>query len=175
MQNKLHWAITGQTAAELIYSSADATKIHMGLATWKHAPKGKSVPILSGEWGYSAAWHNYTEEIQGRMLPRQWLTNLSNEVPLSIWYDWHDDGTDPKEGEHHFGTVAHAEFAGRDPLYDPKPAYLAARRQLGPIWRKHFGNHYPAMSMIFVVDLLDNPGKIELEATAVIPRDAAQG
>jgi hypothetical protein len=41
VQNKLHWAITGQTAAELIYSSADATKIHMGLATWKHAPKGK--------------------------------------------------------------------------------------------------------------------------------------
>ena len=41
VQNKLHWAITGQTAAELIYSSADATKIYMGLATWKHAPDGK--------------------------------------------------------------------------------------------------------------------------------------
>jgi enamine deaminase RidA (YjgF/YER057c/UK114 family) len=51
-----------------------------------------------------------------------------------------------------------------------KPAYMAARKQLGAIWRKHFGTHYPAMSMIFVVDLLDNPGKIELEATAVIPR-----
>lgn len=41
VQNKLHWAITGQTAAELIYGSADATKVHMGLATWKHAPEGK--------------------------------------------------------------------------------------------------------------------------------------
>ena len=41
VQNKLHWAITGQTAAELIYSSADATKIYMGLTTWKHAPDGK--------------------------------------------------------------------------------------------------------------------------------------
>ena len=41
VQNKLHWAITGQTAAELIYSSADATKIFMGLTTWKHAPEGK--------------------------------------------------------------------------------------------------------------------------------------
>jgi enamine deaminase RidA (YjgF/YER057c/UK114 family) len=51
-----------------------------------------------------------------------------------------------------------------------KPAYLAARRQLGPIWRRHMGEHYPAMSMIFVADLLDNPGKIELEATAVLPR-----
>ena len=50
-----------------------------------------------------------------------------------------------------------------------KPAYMAARRQLGAIWRELIGNHYPAMSMIFVVDLLDNPGKIELEATAVVP------
>jgi enamine deaminase RidA (YjgF/YER057c/UK114 family) len=50
-----------------------------------------------------------------------------------------------------------------------KPAYLAARAQLGAIWKRHMGRHYPAMSMIFVSDLLDNPGKIELEATAVVP------
>jgi enamine deaminase RidA (YjgF/YER057c/UK114 family) len=50
-----------------------------------------------------------------------------------------------------------------------KPAYLAARRELGAIWRRHMGDHYPAMSMIFVADLLDSPGKIELEATAVVP------
>jgi enamine deaminase RidA (YjgF/YER057c/UK114 family) len=50
-----------------------------------------------------------------------------------------------------------------------KPAYLAARRELGAIWRKLMGTHYPAMSMIFVSDLLDSPGKIELEATAVLP------
>ena len=51
-----------------------------------------------------------------------------------------------------------------------KPAYLAARKELGAIWRRIMGAHYPAMSMIFVSDLLDNPGKIELEATAVLPR-----
>ncbi len=50
-----------------------------------------------------------------------------------------------------------------------KPAYLAARPELGRIWRRHMGKHFPAMSMIFVSDLLDNPGKIELEATAVVP------
>ena len=50
-----------------------------------------------------------------------------------------------------------------------KPAYLAARPELGRIWREVMGRHYPAMSMIFVSDLLDSPGKIELEATAVIP------
>ncbi len=41
VQNKLHWAITGQTAAEIIYSSADANKIYMGLTSWKNAPDGK--------------------------------------------------------------------------------------------------------------------------------------
>jgi len=52
-----------------------------------------------------------------------------------------------------------------------KPAYLAARPQLGRIWQSLMGRHYPAMSMIFVSDLLDAPGKIELEATAVIPEE----
>ncbi len=41
VQNKLHWAITGLTAAEIIYQQADATKPHMGLKTWKLAPQGK--------------------------------------------------------------------------------------------------------------------------------------
>ena len=41
VQNKLHWAITGQTAAEIIYTQADATKLFMGLQTWKDAPDGK--------------------------------------------------------------------------------------------------------------------------------------
>ena len=50
-----------------------------------------------------------------------------------------------------------------------KPAYLAARPELGRIWRAQMGRHFPAMSMIFVSDLLDSPGKIELEATAVVP------
>lgn len=50
-----------------------------------------------------------------------------------------------------------------------KPAYLAARRELGAIWRRLMGTHYPAMSMIFVSDLLDSPARIELEATAVLP------
>ena len=53
-----------------------------------------------------------------------------------------------------------------------KPAYLSARPELGRIWRKLMGRHFPAMSMIFVADLLDHPAKIELEATAVIPNSA---
>jgi hypothetical protein len=41
VQNKLHWAITGKTAAEIIYTEADATQLYMGLKTWKAAPDGK--------------------------------------------------------------------------------------------------------------------------------------
>jgi enamine deaminase RidA (YjgF/YER057c/UK114 family) len=62
------------------------------------------------------------------------------------------------------------EHIGRITAYCcDKPAYLAARRQLGAVWRERMGTHYPAMSMIFVSDLLDHPAKIELEATAVVP------
>ncbi len=93
----------------------------------RYAPKGKNVPILAAEWGYSAAWRNFDADQQGRMLARQWLVNVSQGVPLSIWYDWHDDGPDPQEAERHFGTVAFSYHRGRDPVYDPKPAYQAAR------------------------------------------------
>jgi len=50
-----------------------------------------------------------------------------------------------------------------------KRAYLDGRRELGRIWRRLMGRHYPAMTLIFVADLLDHPAKIELEATAVLP------
>ncbi|WP_373496694.1 virulence RhuM family protein [Aquiflexum sp.] len=41
VQNKMHWAIHGHTAAEIIYNRVDATKLNMGLSTWKNAPQGK--------------------------------------------------------------------------------------------------------------------------------------
>ena len=53
-------------------------------------------------------------------------------------------------------------------FYIDKPSYLEASSKLGKIWGNLMGKHYPAMSMIFVYDLLDYPAKIELEATAVI-------
>lgn len=46
--------------------------------------------------------------------------------------------------------------------------YLASRKELGKIWKEIMGSHYPCMSMIFVVDLLDHPALIEIEAMAVI-------
>jgi hypothetical protein len=106
-------------------AEADYQKLRELIA--RYAPKEKSIPILSGEWGYSSAWQNFDDDAQGQMLARQWLVNLANHIPLSIWYDWHDDGTDPLEPEHHFGTVANEYHAGGSPVYKPKPAYLAAK------------------------------------------------
>jgi hypothetical protein len=45
VQNKLHWAITGKTAAEIVYATADAKKAHMGLTTWKNAPDGNILKL----------------------------------------------------------------------------------------------------------------------------------
>jgi len=64
VQNKLHWAITGKTAAEIIYSSADATKLYMGLTTWKHIPDGK---ILKSD---AIVAKNYLSEAHIRELNR---------------------------------------------------------------------------------------------------------
>ena len=86
-----------------------------------------SLSIISGEWGYSSVWRGVTEEKQAAMLARQFLTNVSNGIPISIWYDWRDDGSDPTEAEHHFGLVRNQYQSGGVQVYEPKPAYLAAR------------------------------------------------
>ena len=64
VQNKLHWAITGQTAAEIIAARADADKPHMGLATWKKAPDGK---VLKSD---VAVAKNYLAEDEIKALER---------------------------------------------------------------------------------------------------------
>ncbi|MCI7636160.1 MAG: virulence RhuM family protein [Oscillibacter sp.] len=64
VQNKFHYAITGQTAAEIIYSSADHTKEHMGLTTWKNAPDGR---ILKSDVSVAK---NYLSEKEIRQLER---------------------------------------------------------------------------------------------------------
>ncbi len=64
VQNKFHFAIVGQTAAEIIYTSADRDKEHMGLTTWKNAPEGR---ILKSDVTVAK---NYLEEKQIRQLER---------------------------------------------------------------------------------------------------------
>jgi len=88
----------------------------------RYAPKEKNIPIISGEWGYSNVnWDKrpLTNEQQAQYLARMLLINMCQGIPVSIWYDWKNDGTNPDEREHNFGTVTHD--------LKPKAAYLVAR------------------------------------------------
>jgi polysaccharide biosynthesis protein PslG len=133
-------------------SAADDLR-EVRLLIQKYAPPGKNIPILAGEWGYSALWPDMNDEKQAAMLAREWLVALANEVPLAIWYDW-SDGASAQDPEAHFGMVsppeatppggpapkssgdaseteppARSSQAGANTAspFRPKPAYLAAQ------------------------------------------------
>jgi hypothetical protein len=81
VQNKLHWAVTGKTAAEIIAQRADAEKPSMGLTTWKNAPKGK---ILKGDVGVAK---NYLIEQEIKELERivsMYLDYAENQAARQI-------------------------------------------------------------------------------------------
>jgi hypothetical protein len=81
VQNKLEWAITGKTAAELVHSRADAAKPNMGLQTWENAPSGK---ILKRDVGIAK---NYLEEPEIKALDRvvaMYLDYAENQAARNI-------------------------------------------------------------------------------------------
>jgi hypothetical protein len=97
---------------------SDYTRLRKLIAQYTD-PGDRQIPIVSSEWGYSTSWDGLTEQKQGNYIVREWLTNLAYGVNLSIYYDWKNDGTDPKNAEHNFGTQTSTLI--------PKPAYLAAK------------------------------------------------
>ena len=98
-------------------AKADYDKLRELIDRYAPAARRGHIPVISGEWGYSTCVNGVSLETQAAYLVRQQLANLLNGVPLSIWYDWKNDGSDPKENEHNFGTVL--------PDLSPKPAYRA--------------------------------------------------
>ena len=130
--------------------------------------------LLPAGWAPPIGYANGIAADAGR------LVFIAGQVGWDTRQKFHSDEIVPQFDQALANVVAVLAEAGGKPQHIcrmtayccDKPAYLAARRELGAIWRKHMGAHYPAMSMIFVSDLLDSPGKIELEATAVVP-DAA--
>lgn len=95
----------------------DYAKLQVLMDRYAPAPKQGKIPILSGEWGYATHTKGLSLETQAQFAVRQQLVNLLHNVPLSIWYDLKNDGNDPNEREHNFGTVM--------PDLTPKPAYTA--------------------------------------------------
>jgi hypothetical protein len=84
----------------------------------KHTPpERKNIRLISSEWGYASATKGISTEKQAEFIVRMQLFNLYKGLPVSIWYDWKNDGESPGNFEHNCGTVT----------YDlkPKPAYNA--------------------------------------------------
>jgi hypothetical protein len=93
---------------------------HLRQLIERYAPVDKKkLPIISGEWGYASHTKGVSIETQAAFIVRQQLANLLAGVPISIWYDWKNDGPEANEREHNFGTVL--------PDLTPKPAYTAVK------------------------------------------------
>lgn len=86
----------------------------------RYAPsEKKKMPIISSEWGYSSSTKGVSLEKQATYIVRMQLANIVYNIPISIWYDWKNDGDDLTEHEQNFGTVSSD--------LKPKPAYTAIR------------------------------------------------
>lgn len=98
-------------------AAADFATAAQHLAPFQPANK-PIVPVASDEWGYSISktageipfyqrWRDFSGEEQAALMFRIYLTNLTANVPLTVIYDWRDNGTDPYNWEDHFGVVGY--------------------------------------------------------------------
>jgi polysaccharide biosynthesis protein PslG len=93
---------------------------------------GKNIPVISSEWGYASCEKGLTVERQASYAVRMQLINVLSGVPLSVWYDWKNDGQSPTNFEHNCGMVSFD--------LSPKPAYKAISTltsQLGGLTLAH--------------------------------------
>ncbi len=145
VQNKLHFAIHGQTASELITSSADATKPHMGLKTWKNSPSGK---ILKSD---ITVGKNYLNENELRELNRivtMYLDYAENQAERGIamkMADWTDK------------IDAFLRFNEYEILKDPGRVSRSAAEKLA---HEEYGEFQPIQDKQFVSDFDEAVKKI---------------
>ena len=124
----------------------------------KYQPAGKNVALVSGEWGYTTM-QGRSEEEQARYFPRMMLLNVYAGIDFSIWYDFRDDGTDKRNGEHNFGLY---RFDGRE-----KPVLAAVRELSRNLTGKHFMRRLSSRSDDFLLEFVDSKGKACLAAWTV--------
>lgn len=118
------------------------------------ARKGR-IPILCSEWGYSTYTKGVSPETQAAFAVRQQLHNLLNGIPLSIWYDWKNDGPNPEEKEENWGTVM--------PNLTPKPAYGAFKTLTHELAGFRVAGRVPLLSQDdYLLLLTDTSGRQKL-------------
>lgn len=94
------------------YATNDYTIFRNDINNPTYNDTGKYPLLICGEWGYSSGWvgiggntYDEREVWKSKNVPRLVLTNLMNNIPITILYDWMNDGTDPSNPEHQFGLV----------------------------------------------------------------------
>ena len=116
VQNRFHYAITGQTAPEIIYTRADHTKDHMGLQTWKNAPDGR---VLLSD---TKVAKNYLPEVEIRRLERA----------VSGYFDYIEDLI---ERGNAFNMEQFAASVNEFLTFNQKHQYYVTNRNKSPLFR----------------------------------------
>ena len=104
-------------------ATADLEQLAALIASYR--PGLPALPVLSGEWGYTSATrpcdygNRVSRAVQGKYVPRMWLSALLGGAVVSIHYDWKNDGTNGSNCEDNFGSM-------EADLSAPKPAFRAA-------------------------------------------------
>jgi hypothetical protein len=135
VQNKLHWAITGQTAAEIIARRVDAGKPNMGLTTWKNAPQGKILksdthiaknyltePEMEGLERIVAMYLDYAENQAKRQIPmamKDWVSKLDAFLQFNEYDVLQDAGRVSAEVAQKLAETEYEKFKKmQDVLYE---------------------------------------------------------
>ena len=113
----------------------------------------KKTPIITGEWGYSTTYIK-TDEKQAQYITRLYLTDILCGVPMSIWYDWRDDGQDKNNSEYNFGVIRHNKV--------PKTAYYAVKTLTRTLMGYTFIKQIPLKSQDDYALLFENGTKAVL-------------
>lgn len=135
VQNKLHWAITGQTAAEIIARRVDAAKPNLGLTTWKNAPEGKILksdthvaknyltePEMEGLERIVAMYLDYAENQAKRQIPmamEDWVSKLDAFLQFNEYDVLQDAGKVSAEVAQKLAEAEYEKFKNtQDRLYE---------------------------------------------------------
>ena len=114
-------------------------------------PQGKQIPIVVSELGYSAAAFRGDEQLQARYLSRMFLINTFAGVDFTIWYDFRNDGPDPREGEHNFGLLRQDGT--------PKATINAAQEMSRQLGGRIFARRLTSRPNDFLLEFMDGKSK----------------
>jgi len=124
-----------------------------------YAPKGKHIPIILGEWGYSSIPKEVDEKTQANYLVRQFLLGAMYGSPVNIWYDWRgssDGAYVPGDKESNFGLVRN------DGPSSPKLAYFSMQELSKSLYGKRFTGRFPSQENDYLLRFTDSRGRSTL-------------